>query len=1315
MIDPITHPVANRAISRQVRLLATTVLAGAAMATPALGQDALIVGGDYVNAGAPAINVDLPSGDIHVSIISAATTGDDATAINLAADDGEITLFVDENVATTGDDSYGIRAIADGDVLIAVGGTVTTVGDQSAAVIASSLTGNIDVALNGDVATSGVGATAVSLIADLGNIDLDTRNVMTIGNGAGGIDVLAFHGDVRVTTGAVITMGDFADAVTMTGTNIDFEAFDAIATSGDYSSGISVSGTEVELDFTDISTAGDFSHAISATVNGGELDINGDHILTTGEEATAVEVQVTNGSTLIVLDSVTARGFGSGGVEINARNSDVIAAVETIRVEGEAAGAGLTVNSDGQGTTGVEVGDVTTLAWGVEGIRINVEPAGLPTQRPLGSPAADVATLRHEGIIVTAGSVSTAGDEAYGIEIFVDDSQVGMGPAGAINLLAENITTTGDRAWGVRMLDIAGHTNVSLAVGNITTTGETSYGVAANVGASDLTFVSPGLISTTGTRADGLRFLTRGDMNVSAARVYTTGYGAEAIHLSDSFVPAPDSEPQFITVVAEDVRTEGRDASAINIRSERGHIDVTATNVSAIGSLSDGVSIRGGSGDVNVRSSGLVHTRGHWGDGVGVSTASGDIDILANDVTTEGDYTFGLVGATDDGGDISIRLLGDLTTSGNGSTGVGAIATYDPTIDQAGGDIDIHVFGTISVSGDPVDQSPLWPVRGHGIVVHGADTRVTIGEEGHIESSNGYAYLGLDRTLTGPNGQYVVDSQDRLSLFGSIVGDLSFGNGDDEFAIYEGADISGVGLADGGNGQDLLQFAGWRGTADSTNFTGFEDLFLAEGSEVRLNGSWAFDSVELSDAHLLLSNGASLTGDVSLIDFSGRSAISFLDAGVSSSRLSGNIDATFGGVGLNFVDGRGDDTGLITGSISGSAYVNMDVGIGNGGLVEADRLNVGGAVNGELIVYLNPYSTDGAHVTGPLFNIGGGVENVVLANGPLHWGGQVFDLSVEGSTQTSQQKSTGLASAHGGSASVSMVSLGFTSTGAAPLALPVVMDALDLGIISHRSQREREQGSEPMIWASAGYDDIQADSSGINIQGETSSITFGGQMQAFAGWTAGMMLRIAETETDLDQLSLGRTMMDIDSRAIGASLGWASSQSERYARFELWATDRDVSFAAVEIESQGLIASAEMGTYFDISENTWFQPLAQMVWSSAEVDSFTDTISGIDIQPGDTASLHVRGGGVLHHAISESWAVNAHMIADLNIRDSGRTFLASGYEDVADLAGMGGEYGLSITGQAGEWSLSGGLFGRLGGGADASDSQGVRLNIGRKF
>lgn len=1305
--------------SLSCRLLATTALAAVVMTAPALAQDTEINGTDFSNTNAAAIDVSLLTGDITIDVNSVSTTGDDAPGLDLVTDDGDIYGEVTGSVLTNGENSTGLIAHARGNVTFTIGGDIAAVGDYAGGVVSSSSNGDIDFLVFGSVLTSGQSASAFSLFAENGDITVSAESIQTLGNASAGIDAVALDGNVFATTSGIITTGDFSTAASLSGNRITFTDDGIIATSGDYSAGIEAFGRDVSIEFSELSTAGDFSPALGAFVDGGTLTVRGGNIATTGDHSPGVDLEARSGSISLVLDGVETSGFDSGGVGIRALNSDIAAIIESIEVLGDAADAAFAVFSDG-GATLVEIEEITTLGFGVSGIDIFYEIAGFaPPQTPLKveSTSAAVGEVRHADILINAGRILTAGDEAFGIKIEIDPSDGGSLDSGDISIIADHITTEGVGADGIRLVDREGDGVVSISVDEVITSGDDSYGVVASVGSSAIDFVAASTVETLGDDSDAIRLVSLGNINVFADEVLTLGDRSDGVYITNRWVAGEADDPRYVNIVSENVSTAGDNATGIHAVAYSAHVDIRATDVSTLGSQSHAIRASTRSGDITIRASGLIETNGNYVDAISAWSDTGNIDVIVRDVTASGDRAIGVAATTDEGGDIKIVTLGDISVSGQNGNGIGAFAWSGAlgASDFGYGDVAINVFGRVSVTGEAENTFDDWEVYGNGIVVHANNSNVTIGEDAHVESTNGYAFLSLDISEARGIPNPLREASDRLNLLGSIAGDVAFGRGDDTFAIFQGADISGLGHTNGGADNDLLQFSGWSGTVTASQFENFEEFVASEGAEVRLQGDWSFDTIEIADSHLLLGNGASLSGEISVFDFVRRSTISFFDTGASASRVDGSIFAP-DGIGLNLSDGAGDDAATITGTLDGTAYVNMDVGIGGGQVIEADSLSIGG-VNDEIILYLNPYAADGGGLAGPLLNISGGVGDVVLAGGPLVWGGQVFDLSVDGASTGQSNKTIASAAGGGASATVSLATLGFTPEGASTVALPAIIDALDAGTYINRASRLGGAGigSREAIWGDARYDSFEGLIDGVDFDGQQRALTIGVDLITDGDIYGSLMLRSAESDIDLVQDQIGVSRMEVDTIALGATLGWSASDSDHYAEFSLWGTDRDIELSNMTLNSDGVIASFETGTLFDVSERTRMQPLVQVVWTEAEIDGFTDTVTGGDMQSGDATSMRIRGGAVLTHDLGANWAAEITAIADFNGRDGGETVLASGYREAADLAGMGGELGVRVTGDAGGWRVFGDVTARTAGGDEGSDSLGARFGVARRF
>ncbi|WP_143743113.1 autotransporter domain-containing protein [Maricaulis sp. W15] len=1293
------------------QFLASTALI-AALACPAFAQDITIQGSDYVGTGIAAIDANTASGDIVIDVDSVTTTGDDAPGVDAQTPDGTVDIAVSGDVSTEGERSTGISVLGFGDVNIAVGGLVSTQGYQASGVIATSCEGDISADLAGGVSTLGVAAGAVDLVACNGDITLETGDVSTTGNGSAAIVAEAVSGDAVVMADNVSTEGDFAGAVSVVGGgDVSVGLQGLVSTTGQNSTAVSVFGDTVRLGFSEVTVEGLFSSGVTA--GGRVVLIEGGSIMAAGEHVAGLNVEAIDGYSEMLVEQVVTTGFDSDAVHLNMQNSNLFAAFGAVSTVGDSS-TGILVESDG-GRIGLIAQGVETQGFGSTGIDLQIDAADMPSAE---------GAARHEQIAVEAGLISTAGDQAIGISLNIGAAAEGAEfGASSIGIQADSISTSGEEAAGLRVFDPSGVGSLEVSATTVTTEGEGSDGIQMFVGARAVDLTSSGSIVTAGDDANGIIIFSDVDVSVSANEISTLGAYSTGVEIRNIWEDPTGLDPRYINVDVETASVAGRYADAVLVTSDDAHVSVRAANITALGDHGRGVAAQTGNGSVTIRVTETVTTRGNWSTGILGTSHTGRVDILANDVTVEGDYSFGIVGAGSSGAEVDITTLGDVTVTGTNATAIGGISRSNPTNPDGGGagHVEINVFGNVRASGAIDHGLPGLEHFGHGIYIDAGSSDVSIGADGHLESTNGYAFYSADQLVSGPDGDLYNPGEDRLSISGSIAGDVWFGRGDDEFLIFAGADISGLGTTLGGDGHDMVQFSGWEGVIDPSQFNSFEELNVAENADLVIASEtpveWSLATISLSDASLRLGNGITLRGDLEVFDFDRRSGLLFFDDGASTGQLIGDIFAP-DGLTISLLDQGGDDVAILTGDVDGDLDIGIDLGIGNGSLLAADQVRIDGMMTGDIVLYLSPYAASGGSFEGALVEVTGAHGDITLADGAFAWGGEVFDIDISGAS-ASQDKSH--AAAAGGTTSVSLVSLGYTPDAAGAIALPAVIDALDSSLLQGRAARRgsSRMAGDAALWGEVRFDAFEGDARGVVYDTEQTAILLGADLVNTTlengQLTGTLMFHTAQSSTDLVQSGLAPEQLDVDTNALGFALGWTSNSSGRYLDLVAWGTDRSLELDSVKLDSQGLGASVEVGTRFDISGTASLQPLMQVVWTDAQIDSFTDASSGREITPGAVNSLHVRAGAVLSQSLSENWQLEATAIADLNRRDSGATTLATGYSDRTRLAGMGAEAGLRLTGAVGNWQVFGDVTGRWATGVDGADGVGGRVGVSRRF
>ncbi len=190
---------------------------------------------------------------------------------------------------------------------------------------------------------------------------------------------------------------------------------------------------------------------------------------------------------------------------------------------------------------------------------------------------------------------------------------------------------------------------------------------------------------------------------------------------------------------------------------------------------------------------------------------------------------------------------------------------------------------------------------------------------------------------------------DTLINQGTIIGDITFGAGDDGYTIDLDT-ASFVGDADGGthNVGDTLTISS--DLADATvdnNFSNFEDLTLSGDNDFTVTGTSSFDNISLlNTTDLIVGDGGVLTANVGLVGTAGNNITVDNGGALNADTTLTGADETFtinGDVTGDIDLGAGNDVlniNLGTGSYTGIADGGMDAAGDNLNLVTAQNSNV---------------------------------------------------------------------------------------------------------------------------------------------------------------------------------------------------------------------------------------------------------------------------------------------------------------------------------------------------------------------------------------
>ncbi|TYC59003.1 autotransporter domain-containing protein [Rhodobacterales bacterium] len=355
-----------------------------------------------------------------------------------------------------------------------------------------------------------------------------TGVTITLGNGDGA----AAGTDTRIDTGhRAVSIGGDSDVV------VNNDA--AISTTGVRKDGIHASGdgNEIVVEGGAISTAGGTSYGINSSGNGSTIRFDGGQLATTGHDSDGIHVNGDDTGVLLAGGKISTAGLtaagvlaaGSGnaihlhGAEISTINQHGFGIVavgndNNIMIDGGSistegvGGSGLIVNGDRNVIT-LNGGKISTLGYAAHAIILQWFALGGDPNSTGGDTItinsgeiftfgdASVGLNIHEGrdykIVMTGGSIKTAGDVGHAIYVDAQDSLVSY--SGGL------ISTAGWSAKGIYVL--GGGNTVDFTGGSIVTSGEGSAGIHAR-GGSNTIAMTGGAVASSGPEAFAVRIDT---------------------------------------------------------------------------------------------------------------------------------------------------------------------------------------------------------------------------------------------------------------------------------------------------------------------------------------------------------------------------------------------------------------------------------------------------------------------------------------------------------------------------------------------------------------------------------------------------------------------------------------------------------------------------------------------------------------------------------------------------------------------------------------------------------------------------------------
>ncbi|KQM21521.1 beta strand repeat-containing protein [Novosphingobium sp. Leaf2] len=439
-------------------------------------------------------------------------------------------------------------------------------------------------------------------------------------------------------------------------------------------------------DNTAIAVSGTGSIGVLGLTNYGDLTINTDSIVANGRASTGINANSNEGAITINANTIAVTGNSGVGISANSYRGDVTIDAGTVSASGYYVGG---INAyTGSGNIAITADRVSTTG----GSFYNYGSTAIEARSAYGSIAMDL------------GTVSTEADYSNGI------TAVSFGTDGVVDIHADTITTAGFASIGVLMQGAT----ANLSVDNLSTSGDGAYGaVMFGTGPGGVNFTSIGTVSTTGEDAMGVfaKAYGGGSTVINVANVTTQGDNSTAVY--------GYSQSGDVAITVNNASTVGNNSPAVHAVGVNAAVTVTGA-VSTQGVKSDGVIALGFGGnadvvntgsistsgggsrgiyagaiyDVSVSGTGSVQTSGYEATGIEAVSLYGGINIAAGSVTTTGDYARGIHAyamSPNGGSDVSVNVR-SVSTKGVLSDGIGALSLT--------GNVNVTSTGTISTAGE---------------------------------------------------------------------------------------------------------------------------------------------------------------------------------------------------------------------------------------------------------------------------------------------------------------------------------------------------------------------------------------------------------------------------------------------------------------------------------------------------------------------------------------------------------------------------------------------------------------------------------------
>ena len=827
--------------------------------------------------------------------------------------------------------------------------------------------------------------------------------------------------------------------------------------------------------------------------------------------------------------------------------------------------------------------------------------------------------------------------------------------------------------------------------GAFTCSGANRIGATQSLSASGTTALSVTLNSETPVSAAGTAFTLTQTGGTGGISFTQSATGSAVTAATDGIVASNEGGGAISIAVNGSLTASGGDAiRAINDSSGAG-IAITAAAVS--GSESGIKAVESGSGAVSVRAMGSVTAGEH---GISVRrVGAGRVDIVVSSAVTGGSGAAHAAIETDAPGGSAVRIA-----LNSGASALGAGDSH--AIRGGAGDSEVTVAAGAAIAGKVSLGSGTDTLAFAGGSFD-AVTRMDGGDGSGdtLRFSGGSGSLHGD--IAGSSGEGLkgwesVVIQSGATLRGAVKLADDSGN-----LTFDGAAIGGVTALDGGGGSaNTLSFNSVSGVLATSAMTGWEDVVVGAGSQVRLTGSRLprTASARLSVTGTLAFGTTTAATDTFTVqgDFAGGGAVA--------------IDANFS------APENGDPTAdrlVIEGSATGTTAIAINDltpadGTIPGGDIEV--VTVSGAAAASAFTLAGTVA-HGAYVYGIAHvpdDTGDGAKFVLRPGSGNSDAGAVLRLApaaiAAGFARSATLAARNAARMPGAAGS----GIGAPATLTERLEKLLGQDEAEMGADggAARSLWARFHSDSQSSDAADGFGESEIDSAGILIGADLLSGEAAG-----GTWIAGLTAQYGSVSAEAKGAG-GTGRQEATGYGLGAAATWFGTDgfyADAAAQFGSFEADYSADSAGVIKNGVGGGASSaalEVGKRFAASDAMTLVPRGRLGWSSVSSDKFTSQ-DGVEIDLGTSSVMEASVGvaaefGLSKGAVRVSGTLSRRLGDPDGVAVGGQTVAQAGPDGWMEL-GFGGTFDMDADSVV---FLDGAY--RAGG-----DSTGLSLSGGLKF